>query len=109
MEELARLGAVELVDGMAIVSLVGEEMREMVGVSGAMLSVLGGHGVNIEMISQGMLGFFWGVFSPLFFHPCYTSLSLFLFLFLPAGEFFALSLSLSKSELLYTRFSNSNL
>ena len=53
VDELARLGAVELVDEMAIVSLVGQEMKNMVGVSGAMLSVLGKHNINIEMISQG--------------------------------------------------------
>ena len=53
VDELARLGAVELVDEMAIVSLVGQEMKDMMGISGAMLSVLGKHGINIEMISQG--------------------------------------------------------
>ena len=53
VDELARLGAVELVDEMAIVSLVGQEMKNMVGISGAMLSVLGKHDINIEMISQG--------------------------------------------------------
>lgn len=53
VDELARLGAVELVDDMAIVSLVGQEMKNMVGISGAMLSVLGKHNINIEMISQG--------------------------------------------------------
>ena len=55
VDELARLGAVELVDEMAIVSLVGQEMKNMVGISGAMLSVLGIHNINIEMISQGMV------------------------------------------------------
>ena len=53
VDELARLGNVELVDQMAIVSLVGQEMKNMVGISGAMLSVLGKHDINIEMISQG--------------------------------------------------------
>ena len=53
VDELAQLGAVELVDEMAIVSLVGQEMKNMVGISGAMLSVLGKHDINIEMISQG--------------------------------------------------------
>lgn len=55
VDELARLGAVELVDEMAIVSLVGQEMKNMRGISGAMLSVLGKHNINIEMISQGKL------------------------------------------------------
>ena len=53
VDELAKVGAVELVDEMAIVSLVGQEMKNMVGISGAMLSVLGKHNINIEMISQG--------------------------------------------------------
>lgn len=53
VDELAHLGAVELVDEMAIVSLVGQEMKNMVGIAGAMLSVLGKHDINIEMISQG--------------------------------------------------------
>lgn len=57
VDELARLGAVELVDEMAIVSLVGQEMKDMVGISGAMLSVLGKHNINIEMISQGTVAF----------------------------------------------------
>lgn len=57
VDELARLGAVELVDEMAIVSLVGQEMKNMVGISGAMLSVLGKHNINIEMISQGTVHF----------------------------------------------------
>lgn len=57
VDELARLGAVELVDEMAIVSLVGQEMKNMVGISGAMLSVLGKHNINIEMISQGTVPF----------------------------------------------------
>ena len=57
VDELARLGAVELVDEMAIVSLVGQEMKNMVGISGAMLSVLGKHNINIEMISQGTVAF----------------------------------------------------
>lgn len=58
VDELARLGTVELVDEMAIVSLVGQEMKNMVGISGAMLSVLGKHNINIEMISQGTVPFF---------------------------------------------------
>lgn len=58
VDELAQLGTVELVDDMAIVSLVGQEMKNMVGISGAMLSVLGKHNINIEMISQGTVPFF---------------------------------------------------
>ena len=57
VDALARLGAGELVDAMAIVRLVGQEMKNMVGISGAMLSVLGKHNINIEMISQGTVHF----------------------------------------------------
>lgn len=35
--ELARLGAVEVANGMAVMSLVGQEMKNMVGASGKML------------------------------------------------------------------------
>jgi aspartate kinase len=37
----------------AILSLVGREMRNMVGMSSKMFSSLASKGVNIEMISQG--------------------------------------------------------
>lgn len=53
LTELARLGAVVLADEMAIVSLVGQGMKNMVGVSGKMLTALGENGINVEMISQG--------------------------------------------------------
>lgn len=38
---------------MAILSLVGRQMKNMVGIAGKMFSVLAKEGVNIEMISQG--------------------------------------------------------
>jgi aspartate kinase len=38
---------------MAILSLVGAQMRHMVGISGRMFSTLAEGKVNIEMISQG--------------------------------------------------------
>jgi aspartate kinase len=38
---------------MAILSLVGKQMKNMVGVSGRMFSTLANAGINIEMISQG--------------------------------------------------------
>jgi aspartokinase len=40
---------------MAILSLVGAQMKDMVGVAGKMFTTLGEHGVNLEMISQGRL------------------------------------------------------
>lgn len=52
-EELEECGEVSILDKMAILSLVGAEMKNMVGIAGRMFSTLGEHNVNIEMISQG--------------------------------------------------------
>ena len=38
---------------MAILSLVGKKMRNMVGIAGRMFTTLGHGNINIEMISQG--------------------------------------------------------
>lgn len=38
---------------MAILSLVGRHMRQMVGIAGRMFTTLGQGNINIEMISQG--------------------------------------------------------
>jgi aspartate kinase len=56
-QELETLGEVSVLERMAILSLVGAEMKNMVGVAGRMFSTLGEHNVNIEMISQGTLYF----------------------------------------------------
>jgi aspartokinase len=40
---------------MAILSLVGRQMRHMVGIAGKMFSTLADGNVNIEMISQGQV------------------------------------------------------
>jgi hypothetical protein len=40
---------------MAILSLVGADMKHMIGIAGRTFSTLGEHNVNIEMISQGEL------------------------------------------------------
>ena len=53
--ELQGLGAVDIVPNMAIVSLVGRQLKNMVGISGKFFNVLGEHNINIEMISQGKL------------------------------------------------------
>ena len=53
IEELRQFGTVDLIDGMAILSLVGKQMKNMVGIAGRMFSTLGENNVNIEMISQG--------------------------------------------------------
>lgn len=52
--ELEQCGEVSILNKMAILSLVGSEMKNMVGIAGRMFSTLGEHNVNIEMISQGM-------------------------------------------------------
>jgi aspartate kinase len=52
---LEECGEVSVLNKMAILSLVGAEMKNMVGIAGRMFSTLGEHNVNIEMISQGKL------------------------------------------------------
>ena len=51
--ELEPIGTVSILRNMVILSLVGKEMRQMVGVAGSMFSTLAEGNVNIEMISQG--------------------------------------------------------
>lgn len=51
--DLATLGEVDLAGDMAIVSLVGKQLKNMTGISGRFFSVLGENNINIEMISQG--------------------------------------------------------
>ena len=53
IDELKKYGSVDIIPEMAIVSLVGKQMKNMVGVAGKMFSTLGANNVNIEMISQG--------------------------------------------------------
>lgn len=53
VEDLGAWGDIDLVPQMAIVSLVGKQLRSMVGISGRFFSTLGEEGINIEMISQG--------------------------------------------------------
>lgn len=53
-KKLSEEGKVAVLYDMAILSLVGAELKSMTGVAGRMFSVLGNHGINIEMISQGM-------------------------------------------------------
>jgi aspartate kinase len=54
VKELADCGDVSVLEDMAILSLVGADMKNMIGIAGKMFSTLGEHRVNIEMISQGM-------------------------------------------------------
>ncbi|KAK1221736.1 Aspartokinase [Marasmius sp. AFHP31] len=53
IRELKKNGEVTLHRDMAILSLVGKQMRHLVGVAGKMFTTLGNGNVNIEMISQG--------------------------------------------------------
>ena len=52
-ERLEELGDVSLVDNMAIVSVNGHRMRNMVGIGAEVFSALAGAKVNIYLISQG--------------------------------------------------------
>ena len=53
IRDLKHLGSVSIRKGMAILSLVGEGMRNSVGTAGKMFSNLAEQGINIEVISQG--------------------------------------------------------
>ena len=53
VKDLEDCGDVSVLHDMAILSLVGAEMKNMIGIAGKMFSTLGEHRVNIEMISQG--------------------------------------------------------
>ncbi|KAF9457925.1 Aspartate/glutamate/uridylate kinase [Collybia nuda] len=53
IKELRNTGTVSVHRDMAILSLVGKEMRNMVGIAGRMFTTLAQGSVNIEMISQG--------------------------------------------------------
>jgi aspartate kinase len=53
VNDLSQLGTIDIVPDMAIVSLVGKQLKNMIGISGRFFSVLGQNNINIEMISQG--------------------------------------------------------
>lgn len=53
IRDLKHLGSVSVREGMAILSLVGEGMRNSIGTAGKMFSKLAEQGINIEVISQG--------------------------------------------------------
>ncbi|KAK9381719.1 Aspartate/glutamate/uridylate kinase [Kockiozyma suomiensis] len=53
VEEIKRLGTVDVIRSMTIVSLVGKQMKQLVGIAGRMFSTLAEADINIEMISQG--------------------------------------------------------
>ena len=47
-DDLSELGAVDIVSDMAIVSLVGKDLKNLTGISGKFFSVLGENNINIE-------------------------------------------------------------
>lgn len=53
IRDLREYGTVDIIPEMAILSLVGKQMKNMIGIAGKMFSTLGENSVNIEMISQG--------------------------------------------------------
>lgn len=53
LKELRNMGTVDVTREMAIVSLVGKQMVNFIGIAGNMFKVLADERINIEMISQG--------------------------------------------------------
>ncbi|KAG1030379.1 hypothetical protein G6F25_012200 [Rhizopus arrhizus] len=53
IKDLREVGRVDVIKDLAILSLVGKQMKNLVGIAGMMFSTLASAGVNIEMISQG--------------------------------------------------------
>jgi aspartate kinase len=53
VEGLEKCGKVEVLSDMAIVSVIGHRMRNMVGIAGQLFSKLASGGVNIYLIAQG--------------------------------------------------------
>ncbi|ORY45219.1 hypothetical protein BCR33DRAFT_850086 [Rhizoclosmatium globosum] len=51
--DLQKYALVDTLSNMTILSLVGREMRRMVGIAALMFSTLAKHSINLEMISQG--------------------------------------------------------
>lgn len=51
--ELRRMGTVDVTRNMTIISLVGKQMVNFIGIAGNMFKVLADEQINIEMISQG--------------------------------------------------------
>jgi len=53
VKELKKYGDVQITSNMSILSLVGKQMKNLVGTAGRMFTTLAAHNVNLEMISQG--------------------------------------------------------
>ncbi|KAL8867860.1 MAG: hypothetical protein Q9198_008369, partial [Flavoplaca austrocitrina] len=54
VSELEVYGVVDVVYGMAILSLIGGGLKRSIGIAGRFFTALGDNNINIEMISQGM-------------------------------------------------------
>ncbi|ODQ54846.1 aspartate kinase [Saitoella complicata NRRL Y-17804] len=53
IKELQRIGQVDVLKGMIILSVIGIQMKNMVGIAGRVFGTLAQNNINIEMISQG--------------------------------------------------------
>ena len=53
IEQLREYGRVDVVEHMAILSLIGLQLKRSFGIAGKMFTALGDNNINIEMISQG--------------------------------------------------------
>lgn len=53
IEELQRYGTVDIIGSMAILSLVGKQMKNMTGIAGKMFSTLGGWYLSARAASRG--------------------------------------------------------
>lgn len=53
IKELRKMGTVDTTRNMAIISLVGKQLVNFIGIAGNMFKVLADEKINIEMISQG--------------------------------------------------------
>jgi len=51
--ELGNYGTVDVVHNMAILSLIGTQLKKSIGIAGRFFTALGNADINIEMISQG--------------------------------------------------------
>ena len=53
IHELGALGTVDILHDMAIISLIGRDLKRSIGIAGRFFTALGNNNINIEMISQG--------------------------------------------------------
>ncbi len=53
IEELRKIGTIDVTRNLSIISLIGKQMRSLIGIAGQMFATLAQHQINIEMISQG--------------------------------------------------------